>query len=220
MGRRKDGAETRARILKVAGDLFAEKGYERAVHEEICRLAAVSTSAINYYFQSKENLYKEAWLQAFNDSLERYPASGGVPEDAPPDERLRGRIVATVHRTIDPENIAFDIVYREIANPSGLLGEVIQEAILPFREELRSLIRALLGANATEGDILFCEMSIMGQCLNPMVLNKHFMRKWHNDQRKLAPEFDSSAYAEHIASFSVAGLREVARRLDAATQNA
>ena len=48
---RKDGEETRQRILRVASMLFAEKGYRNTTHEQICRMAKINSAAINYHFQ-------------------------------------------------------------------------------------------------------------------------------------------------------------------------
>lgn len=44
-------------ILKVAEELFFEKGYHTTSIRDIGSRASVNSSMINYYFQSKENLY-------------------------------------------------------------------------------------------------------------------------------------------------------------------
>ena len=212
--RRKDGIETRAKILEVASSLFAEKGFHNTIHEEICRLAEVNIGAINYHFQSKENLYVEAWKMAFRQSLEKHPVDGGIPPGTPPEERFRGRILSFMRRMSDPENIEFEIVHKEMATPTGFLAGAMKESLDPLRKEMQSLVRELLGGKVTEKDVQLCEMSIMGQCFNPAVLHKR-----RKDQRKngFCPkplELDIETIAAHVIRFSLAGIREVRSQLE------
>ena len=120
MRTRIDGNKTRRKILQAACRVFAEKGYRDATHAEICRRAGVNKAAINYHFRSKENLCAETWHKAFQYSLESQPPHGGVPEDAPPEDRLRGRVKALIHRIADKSNKAFVIMHEKMANPTGL----------------------------------------------------------------------------------------------------
>jgi TetR/AcrR family transcriptional regulator, regulator of cefoperazone and chloramphenicol sensitivity len=207
--RRKDGVETRSRILEVASKLFAEKGFRNTIHEEICRLADVNIGAINYHFQSKENLYVEAWKMAFRQSLEKHPVDGGISPGAPPEERFRGRILSFMRRMADPENIEFEIVHKEMATPTGFLAGTMKESLDPLRKEMQSLVRELLGGKASDKEIQLCEMSIMGQCFNPAVMHKR--RKDHHKDG-FGPktlELDIETIAEHVIRFSLAGIREV-----------
>ena len=48
------------------------------------------------------------------------------------EERLHARIFSIMRRIIDPESHDFDIVHKEMANPTGLLAGSIQELIDPI----------------------------------------------------------------------------------------
>ncbi len=61
---------TRDRILDAAEDLFAEKGYSGASVKIIGKRVGVTGAMINYYFQSKENLYR-AVVDRIVDQLEQ-----------------------------------------------------------------------------------------------------------------------------------------------------
>src|SRR5512133_2258011 len=171
---RKDAQETRQRLLTAAAEVFARKGFWEATHAEICEKAGANTAAVNYHFTSKEKLYVEAWKHAFERSMQAHPPDGGVPADAPVQERLHGKILSLLRRMGDPTNFEVEIVHKEMANPTGLLGEAMHRAIEPLVLDMRALVRELLGDGASERTVSFCEMSLMGQCFGPI----HHMRKF------------------------------------------
>lgn len=166
---RSDGQETRLNLLGAACEVFAAKGFWEATIAEICQKANANLAAANYYFRSKEALYVESWQYAFNRSVSAYPPGGGIPPDASVEERLYGRILSIMRRIIDPESHAFDIMHKEMANPTGLLTDIIQESIEPIIEGLVSVIRELLGKRATEQQVRLCLMSVRSQCFAPLL---------------------------------------------------
>lgn len=50
---------TKEKILKIAHELFSEKGYDGVSVREISKAAGVNISAISYHFENKESLFKE-----------------------------------------------------------------------------------------------------------------------------------------------------------------
>jgi AcrR family transcriptional regulator len=207
---RKDAQETRQRLLDAAAEVFAKKGFWEATHAEICQKAGANTAAINYHFTSKENLYVEAWRHAYERSVEAHPADGGVPAEAPPEERLHGRILALMRRMEDPANCEVEIVFREMSNPTGLLAEVLHRAVEPMRLSLRAIVKELLGAGVDEQTVTFCEMSLMGQCFGPL----HHLRRFRpaGEKPKFGGppiDFDMEQLADHVTRFTLAGIRGV-----------
>lgn len=199
---------TRQRLLESACDLFAAKGFTKTTNKDICDRAGANIAAVNYYFGSKQNLYAEAWRKAFQDSLEANPPDGGVPEDAPPDERLRGRVRALIRGIADENNQSFLIVHKEMASPTALLGEVTRECMRPLGEGTANLVRELLGSHATEKQIQFCMASIMSQCID--VIGRMRVHREHITPENHPPVIDDiDGYAEHVAEFSLAGIRAI-----------
>ena len=133
--KRKDGQETRANLLDAAAKIFSEKGFRAATVIEICKAAGTNSAAVNYYFDSKEELYVKSWHRSFELSIKKYPIDGGVPDHAPVEDRLLGHIRALVARCDDPESLDFDIVHQEMASPTGLLNDILNESIQPLREK-------------------------------------------------------------------------------------
>ncbi|MDA8138174.1 MAG: CerR family C-terminal domain-containing protein [Desulfobacteraceae bacterium] len=211
-----DGQETRKQLLLAGGEVFAARGFYHATLAEICRKAGANIAAANYHFGNKETLYVECWRFSFDHSLKTYPPDGGVAEDAPVEERLRGRILAIMRRIIDPRNHDLDIVYKETANPTGLLAEAIQKSLEPVFRGLMLVIRELLGPRASDQQVLLCLMSIRSQCFGPLMQERR--RKSGSPGpplplRDLIMD-DVEALAEHVTSFSLAGIRAMRAQIE------
>lgn len=198
--------DTQGRILQSACEVFAQKGYRDATIAEICENAGANIAAVNYHFGSKENLYAEAWRHSFQQSLQAHPADGGVGADAPAEERFRARIGAFLRRGLDTRFAVFDIMHMEMANPTGLLDEVWREMIAPLRRSMAGVIRELLGEGATEQQVRLCGLSTIGQCIHSMARRR--LKRLPSDGGFLET-LPCEALAEHIASFSLAGIREM-----------
>jgi AcrR family transcriptional regulator len=168
---------------------------------------------VNYHFRSKGDLYVAAWRHSFDESLKAHPADGGVPADAPAEQRFRGRIRALLERMLAPDCHEFRIIGHEMANPTGLLGEAMHDAILPLRQRMFALVQELLGDDLDPVCVRMCMMSVVGQCLHLI------HREWHRrvlqfeDDACPGPSPDGATIrelADHIARFSLAGLRGIA----------
>ena len=117
--------------------------------------------------------------------------------------------MALLHRIADKNNKEFLIVQKEFANPTGLLEEVMRKDIQPLREKMETLIRELLGPRIPDMRVRFCEISIVSQCLNPMVVRR---ADGKTGPKKDRPEIkDIESYAKHVVKFSLAGI-DVIRR--------
>ena len=124
-----DGQETRQRLLEAACMVFAEKGFWETTNADICEKAKVNIAGVNYHFGSKEELYVKAWKYSFDKSLEDHPPDGGIPPEAPAQERLRGRILSFMQRIADPRTYELEIIHKEMACPTGLLRDVMLPAM-------------------------------------------------------------------------------------------
>ncbi|MBD3241524.1 MAG: TetR family transcriptional regulator [Chitinivibrionales bacterium] len=67
---KRDSALTRARILRVAEQLFAEKGFDGSRVDEIARGAGVNKALIYYYFKSKDDILDALFTSAIKDVIE------------------------------------------------------------------------------------------------------------------------------------------------------
>lgn len=90
--RRTEAAEaSKQAILDAAETVFAEKGYDAASLQEICDLAGVTRGLPNYFFGSKENLYRAILERTFTRSqdLTTFIHEQAHAPDVNPQEILR-----------------------------------------------------------------------------------------------------------------------------------
>jgi len=208
---RVDGQATKKQLLISAGEVFAVKGFQNATLAEICANANANIAAANYYFGNKETLYVKSWRFAFEQSLKAHPPDGNVPPNASKEERLHGRILAIMRRIIDPGNHDLDIIFKEMVNPTGLLDDVIHHALEPTLSGLTTIIRELLGPQATEQQVQLCLLSIRSQCFGPLMRAR---RRKLNSSKALPGDLHEvlknvEILAAHVTGFSLAGIRAV-----------
>ena len=204
---RVDGQESRQKLLHAAAEVFAKKGFRETTNADISEKAGVNTAAVNYHFGSKENLYIEAWKYSYETSVKKYPLDGGISLNATIEERLYGRILSFMNRIADPETHDVEIIHKEMANPTGLLTDIIEKTIEPTERDFESIFQELLGDKASKQQIIFCQMSVMSQCFGPMLhLRRHRAEPDTPLPRKLPVDFRIEELAAHIMRFSLNGI--------------
>ena len=205
---RSDGKDTRQRLLAAAVDVFADKGYWEASNVDICSRAGANSASLNYHFGSKENMYVEAWKYAFARSMDVHPPDGGGRPEAPAADRLAGRIRAFIEHVADPDTRDMDFAHKEMACPTGLLMEAIDEATRPMRDAFDAILREMLGSKASKQQIQYWQMSIMGLCFGTMLHMRH-MKKLPDAPRPkgLPVEVDLQAFTKHTINLILAGLK-------------
>jgi len=205
----KPAGDTRQRLLDEASKVFAERGFRNTTVAEICRRARANIAAVNYHFGNKEVLYGEAWLNAHRRMLEAFPPDGGVPADAPAEQRLRGRIRSMLQRVLSEDGLEFDIMSHEMATPTGLLGQVFEDTIRPLAEAMEKIVSDLLGARADERSVRLCVVCIIGPCMQ--VMRRERMQR----TRGQPPWFRADMLenmVQHFSEFALAGIREIRRQ--------
>ncbi|SDN52889.1 TetR/AcrR family transcriptional regulator [Allokutzneria albata] len=72
--RRRDSQATRAALLKAAGELFAERGYDRTTVRDIAARAGANQALLFRYFGTKEDLFNAVVAHRGMDLLNAGPA--------------------------------------------------------------------------------------------------------------------------------------------------
>lgn len=193
---------TRDRLLAAAREVFAELGFKGATVREICRRAEVNVAAVNYHFNGKEALFMAA--------LELEPIEnliGTSSEADSPEMRLTRFIREFVRRLMDKGCTPHSqLILRELLEPSPALDSIARAIMVPLHEHLTGLVRDIVGDAAAPEQVRRCVFSIFGQCT--------YYRNAREINRRVYPELEYDAdeieaTANHIAEFSLAGLKRV-----------
>jgi AcrR family transcriptional regulator len=204
-----DNEQTCDRLLQAAVEIFAERGFKDATVRDICAKAGVNAASVNYYFRSKEALYREALAFSFREADRKYPQDAAADSELPPEERLRQFVLPMVHRLMDDGHLGFHgrLVAREIADPTGALDHIVEAVMRPRFLALRDILPRLVGPGWDPADIDRLIHNIIGQCLvyrhsRPLI-------------ERLCPEIIAGPEAiertaDLIVRFSLAALRQLA----------
>jgi len=223
---RSDSQDTKEKVLEAAAKLFSEKGFQDTRISDICENAQTNIASVNYYFGSKESLYREVWKQAFEKSLEKYPIDGGLAEDAPAQEKLLAFAKSLLCKILDSGKIGYygKLLIREMGQINPIIQDLKSEHISIIRARLRDILKELFGPGASENDLQLCHFSVIHQCLaiGFKLSRIHTNKKTKDDHERFkhfSAEFQKWAnpkkidqLAEHITVFSLAGIREVRNR--------
>ena len=214
MANRRDGIETRRRILAAACDVFAERGYRGATNAEICRRSGSNGAAVNYHFRSKEALYTEAFRQALEESVQAHPPRLGETAGKSPELNLKAMIHSVITRISDPANKSFAMLHKEMSEPTRLLDGVMGEFINTEMVDMKSIVGELLGKGASLREVELCATSVLAQCIHPAIRERGRLEGRHI--RPPGPDssqpFDANEISTHVFEFSMAAISKLAAR--------
>jgi len=210
---RKDGVETRARILDAASEVFSRKGFRIATVAQIVAAAGVNRAAVNYHFGGKEALYDQVWRHARDVCLQGYPLAPPENGGSSPREALRHLIRALILRSFDPGPAGHftRLLAFEISDPRPSLQTERLETIRLHGEHVDVIARRVLGEDASEEALQVCRLSVMSPTIG---LGVRMVR--HPDQPEVQRirRSDPERLAEGLFRFAWAGLQACARAAD------
>ena len=203
-----DRPNTRRKILDAAGEIFAATGLRQATVRQISSHAGVNVAAINYYFQTKDNLYLETLRYWRDIAFEKYPREPGTSQDDLPEKRLEGFIRSFVFRILDAgiESRFGRLMAREFTDPTPALDVIVEEMARPMFHLLTSIVGRILGRDPAGDTVLYSCASIVGQCLY-FLYARPILHRLVGEERVSSMNMED--IAGHICRFSLAALSEL-----------
>jgi AcrR family transcriptional regulator len=176
-----DGYGMRARLLRAAITLCAERGFDGSTMRDLAAAVGIKAPGIYNHFSSKEEILAEAVNYALSNFF------GSVLQDLerdPPDQRLR---------TLVRRHVLYQLEQREMARANdALLNTGVLNRNLPRRkvarlveaqrlylEVVKELVRAKASADA-QVDTSIAALSITAMCDR--------VSAWYNPEGRLTPE--------------------------------
>jgi TetR/AcrR family transcriptional regulator, regulator of cefoperazone and chloramphenicol sensitivity len=162
--------KARDRILQIATELFADRGFDAVTIRDLAQRASVNVAAINYHFRSKDDLYKAVVDQAFarwarEVVIVDMQSSGETPETV---------IRAIVESLLDPVLLRprrpdhIRLLGWELLRATSLAADsTTAPAFLPLVQTVASALArsAPRSAPLPESDAALLAQSLIGQCL-------------------------------------------------------
>jgi AcrR family transcriptional regulator len=205
----KRSEETRARLLEAAGEIFAEKGYERTTGKEIAARAGINAAAVNYHFGGVDELYlaviEEARAKAYTvDRLSTVIA--GISD---PMAKLLAILEHMVQLAIGPFSSSWmgRIFAREMVSPSRLFDRTHWRDTEKRFALMRELIAECLGLPADAPEVAYASWNLTAPVT--LLLNA--------DRKRFAQMFpgidvgpdQGAIIADHLARYAIGGLKAV-----------
>jgi AcrR family transcriptional regulator len=163
---------------------------------------------VNYHFGDKLGLYREVLQGAITAMRETNEAARAAGQGQSPEEELRRYIGVFLHRVLKPGSGAIhQLITREMNDPTPALDDLVEQGVRPRVEYLSGVIARIIGGDPRDERVLRCVASVQAQAVsyfpNPIAQRLGFV---------LDPTpVQIGKVADHIATFSIAGVRAVGR---------
>jgi TetR/AcrR family transcriptional regulator, regulator of cefoperazone and chloramphenicol sensitivity len=199
---------SRARLLKAAERLFADRGFKEVTVREICRAARANVAAVNYHFGDKLGLYRQVLQSAIDRMRATNEAAKQAGAGQRAEEQLRRYISIFIHRLLsNGSDTVHRLITRELNDPTPALDALIEQGVRPRIDYLSGLVADLIGCDPADPRVLRCVGSIQTQSI--AYLRNPIAQRLGMPATLTAAEIDD--IAQHVADFSIAGIKAVAR---------
>ncbi len=174
---------------------------------DICRAARVNVAAVNYHFGDKLRLYGEVLESAADVMRETTETARRAGEGLAAEERLRRYLAIFVGRLLAAGGSTriHRLIHREMNDPTPALDRLVEKGVRPRIEYLAGLVAEITGRKPTDPRVIRCVFSIQAQSIasvpNPITARLGFP----------VTSADARVIADHIAAFSLDGIRGLRR---------
>jgi TetR/AcrR family transcriptional regulator, regulator of cefoperazone and chloramphenicol sensitivity len=161
------GRQTRERLLQVATEIFAQKGFQAATTREICEFAHSNMAAIHYHFGDKSGLYKAVLqipLEQFSEMTHGFDSLEGNFQD-----RMRALYRGILSPLGNPDPLFqhhLRIHFREMVDPTVAGREAFEVTTLPFVERMIVLLASELKVDQSNPDVMRLAFAMIGMAMD------------------------------------------------------
>lgn len=207
----RDERSTQEQLLEVAGQVFAEKGFDRTTGKEICERAGVNTAAVNYYYRSFEGLYAAVVQEAHNRFVTFAATSAAIADKLDAKSKLQAVLELIVGTLVGAplSSWALCVIGREVVSPSPALETLRDTEFLPKTRILKGIVSELMGLPADHPAVARGCVSVMAPCFMLLLMNRETLKQAFPGLA--LAKADAPALARHMLTYALAGLEAVAR---------
>lgn len=203
-----DGNAT-CRLLEIAEQLFAEKGFRATSVRAITNQATCNIAAVNYHFGSKEKLYQAVFDQLLTRLREhRLAALDKVLQSSPEQLTLEHILRAFSEAFLEPmtdqsrSRRLMQLMMRENLDPHLPPATFAHQVVNPISTALQNALTRV-EPNIPPQVIRLCILSLIGQLFQVAHIHLHS----RDEQPDILLDNTPSAIVDHIVRFTAAGIR-------------
>jgi AcrR family transcriptional regulator len=149
----KTDLDSKMALLEAAKAVFAEQGFEGATVKDLADAAGVNVSLVSYYFDGKENLYRECLATFGRHHVESAQRVLKTPRTAE-EFRLRLHMFAEEFVALHKRNPEVcKIIRRDFESFNPIAMDVFKETFLPMYETLVGFVAAARSAGLLRKNI-------------------------------------------------------------------
>jgi TetR/AcrR family transcriptional regulator, regulator of cefoperazone and chloramphenicol sensitivity len=203
---RTDGEATRARILVVAGELFAATGYAETTSKAIAASAGADQASINYHFGSRKGLYQAVLAEAHGRIIKLADLRRWAESELAPQAKLGALIEHLVERAqAGSKGWHLRVLARELQAPSSQLETLFHGEVEPKLAVFRRMLSEITAIPMDDPAITRCLFSVAVPML-PLLIGLRLPGPMQEIQQ-MPPQ----VLARHLHTFAVAGLAAISQ---------
>jgi AcrR family transcriptional regulator len=186
------GEETRARIMEAAVELFAASGFDGATTRAIADRAGVNLPAIQYYFGSKEGLYR-AVIEQFSQHLQTgvSPVVTRIRDELASGQPSRQRLIGLLCEMLDvvialilddsaPDRESRQRFFARMeVEPNAAVASLQDDMIVHVCKPCCAIIGRLIHRPPDDEQVLLHAMTIIGQAKIFCGWGTNRVLQWH-----------------------------------------
>lgn len=210
---------TREHLLEIAGQVFAEKGYESATGKEICERSHANAAAVVYHFGGLENLYRACLQEARSRFAPSEALAAAVARHTDPKERLTAFIGLMVQRLSGPtaSSWAARLISREMVSPTPIFDEIRSKEMRARKDILQTIVADIAGLPKDHPTVARSCVNIMAPFGVVLLMGAPRIEKAF-PTLSFSPEH-ADAMTRHMVEYALGGIAAAARALSRQERN-
>ena len=208
---RAHGERTRARLIEVAGQLFAERGFDGATGQAICRRAGTHPASIVYHFGGMAGLYRQVLDEAQRRLVSTETLRAAVAAQPTPERKLGAFLGLIVGALASPASGSWagKLFGREFVSPSALYGKAHDRTLRIRAAMLKSIVGAIAGRPPEDPAVARACLSTMAPCAVLLLFDRRKIGRVF-PQLQFSPA-QAAQMTEHLMSFALAGIAAIGK---------
>jgi len=202
---------TRKLLLEAAGQVFAEKGFERSTAKEIAERAGTNAASVNYYFGGIEGLYGAVLEEARDRLFSNQAIEKAIAGKTEPREKLEAVFGVVARALLGPISSSWvlRILGRDIVTPTVAGDAAKEKLIMPRALMLRRFVGDFIGLPEDDPAVARACIGLVAPLFALILVDRRRLKR-ALPSLELGPD-EAPVLADHLVRFAIAGLERIGR---------